>query len=281
MHTFDPEIAKQVGLNAAVIYQNIVWWTQKNAANDKHCRDGLVWTYNSRRAFSRLFPYLTDSQIKTALEKLVDSGLLVKGDYNQANYDRTNWYSPAISGQWVQSAIGEKSPMDEAKIANGLVKNRQPIPDSKPVDKPVVDTLFGSEEPHSIPHSSKKNKPSSKEIIDQGFDQFWSAYPQKGAKPRTKQLYAQVIKSKEVTHDELMGRLAAYLASDTVKRGFLQGSTRFFDSETWRNFAPIAATTPTSRIEDLLKQAQIEDALNNPVAAERFRQEARKLGWQG
>jgi hypothetical protein len=33
MHSFDPEIAKKVGVNAAVIYQNIVWWTQKNAAN--------------------------------------------------------------------------------------------------------------------------------------------------------------------------------------------------------------------------------------------------------
>ena len=35
MHSFDPEIAKKVGVNAAVIYQNIIFWTEKNAANKK------------------------------------------------------------------------------------------------------------------------------------------------------------------------------------------------------------------------------------------------------
>jgi hypothetical protein len=57
MHSFDPEIAKKVGVNAAVIYQNIVWWTQKNAANNKHHHDGRHWTYNSIKAFDVLFPY--------------------------------------------------------------------------------------------------------------------------------------------------------------------------------------------------------------------------------
>jgi hypothetical protein len=63
----------------------------------------------------------------------------VKGEYNVAAYDKTNWYSPAMSAEWV-SAIGQKSPMDWSKIANGLAKNGQPIPDSKPDSKPDEDT---------------------------------------------------------------------------------------------------------------------------------------------
>ena len=145
MHSFDPEIAKKVGVNAAVIYQNIVWWTQKNAANKQNVRDGHVWTYNSRTAFGRLFPYLTQSQIKTAISKLVDTGLLLKGEYNVANYDKTNWYSPSISAEWLENPIGYKSPMDWSETANGLVENRQPIPVSKPDIKP--DTLFGEKSP--------------------------------------------------------------------------------------------------------------------------------------
>jgi hypothetical protein len=136
MHSFDPEIAKEVGVNAAVLYQNILWWTTKNAANKKNIRDGYVWTYNSRSAFGQLFPYLTQSQIKTAISKLIDSGLIIKGDYNAANYDRTNWYSPKVSANLLGDAIGQKSPMDCSEIANGLVENRQPIPDIKPVIKP-------------------------------------------------------------------------------------------------------------------------------------------------
>jgi hypothetical protein len=284
MHTFDPEIAKQVGLNAAVIYQNIVWWTQKNAANDKHCRDGLVWTYNSRRAFSRLFPYLTDSQIKTALEKLVHSGLLVKGDYNQANYDRTNWYSPAISGQWVQSAIGEKSPMDEAKIANGLVKNRQPIPDSKPVDKPVVDSLFGSDEPHESSQQISQHQKSGnpREEQDQAFEQFWSVYPRRVAKGDARKAWKAALKKATAEQITFGARgYAEHCRATSTAETYIAHPATWLNGERWSDHKPIAATTPTSRIEDLLQQARIEDALNNPVAAARFRQEARKLGWGG
>ena len=32
-HSFDPEIAVRVGLNAAVIFQNITFWIEKNQAN--------------------------------------------------------------------------------------------------------------------------------------------------------------------------------------------------------------------------------------------------------
>jgi hypothetical protein len=87
MHSFDPEIAKKVGVNAAVIYQNIVWWTQKNAANNKHHHDGRHWTYNSIKAFDVLFPYLTTAQIRRALEKLETSGLLLSGTFNKIGYN--------------------------------------------------------------------------------------------------------------------------------------------------------------------------------------------------
>lgn len=136
LHSFEPQVAAQVGVNAAVIYQNLVFWAEKNKANQRHIKDGYVWTYNSRRAFSELFPYLSESQVKTAINKLVESGLVIKGEYNNALYDKTSWYAPAISADWICSPIGQKSPMDRSEITNGLVKNHQPIPDSKPYTKP-------------------------------------------------------------------------------------------------------------------------------------------------
>ena len=76
-HSFDPDIAARVGCNAAVIYQNLFYWAEKNAANDKHFYDGRWWTYNSISAFADLFPYLTGKQIRTALDKLEIDGLIV------------------------------------------------------------------------------------------------------------------------------------------------------------------------------------------------------------
>ena len=123
LHSFDPEIASQVGINAAVLYQNIIFWTRKNVANGRNIRDGKVWTYNSVKAWSKLFPYLTKAQIRTALDKLVDAGLVCVGNYNETAYDRTKWY-------------GVPTQLHLSKIANGVAQNDEPIPDSKPNTKP-------------------------------------------------------------------------------------------------------------------------------------------------
>lgn len=126
-HSFDPEIAGKVGLNAAVIYQNILWWAEKNAANDRHFHDGLWWTYNSIAAFADLFPYLTGKQIRTALDKLEQDGLLVSGTFNNSAYNRTKWYAPTcLSGH---SHLPKK--------ANEVASEGKCITDSKPVGKPV------------------------------------------------------------------------------------------------------------------------------------------------
>jgi len=143
MHSFEPEIAKKVGVHAAVLYQNIVWWTQKNAANEKHYYDGRYWTYNSIKAFNALFSYLTPKQIRIALDKLEEAELILSGTFNKAGYDRTKWYCP--SGQ---SHLPKK--------ANGVAQKGKPIPVSKPDIK--QDTLFGDEAP-------KQQKPKTKRSV--------------------------------------------------------------------------------------------------------------------
>lgn len=119
LHSFDPNIAKTVGVNAAVLYQNIVWWCEKNAANGRHCHDGRYWTYNSVAAWCDLFPYLTANQIRTALEKLLEAGLILTGYFSEVSYDRTKWYCPST-----QIHLG--------KTPNGNVKNHKSITDIKP-----------------------------------------------------------------------------------------------------------------------------------------------------
>lgn len=139
-HSFDPEIAKQVGVNAAVIYQNIYWWCEKNAANGKHFHDGRFWTYNSVSAFDDLFPYLTRKQIRTALDKLLDAGLLLSGSFNASAYDRTKWYSPAC-------------PLAQSDLPNeaaSFAQKGKPIPVSKPDHKPDI-TPYSPPLPDWIP----------------------------------------------------------------------------------------------------------------------------------
>ena len=97
-HSFDIEIAKEYGVNCAVILNNLYFWIQKNEANGDHYHDGLYWTFNSVKAFNDLFPYLSEKQIRSALSKLEDDGIIKTGNYNKVAYDRTKWYAITQKG---------------------------------------------------------------------------------------------------------------------------------------------------------------------------------------
>lgn len=114
-HSFDIDIAAKVGVNAAVIYNNILHWVKKNAANGENFHDGYYWTYNSNKAFAELFPYMTDRQVRTALKKLKEEGYILTANYNANTYDRTLWYT-IINDK----CIGQKSQMEKTLNANPL-----------------------------------------------------------------------------------------------------------------------------------------------------------------
>ena len=130
-HHFNVEIAKEYGIIQAIILNNLYYWISKNIANNKHFYDGNYWTYNSKKAFSRLFPYLTERQIDYSLKKLIDDGLIIKGNYNKMAYDRTLWYAITKKGY----CILQNCKMEDTNMLNGLYENVEPIPNNKPNNK--------------------------------------------------------------------------------------------------------------------------------------------------
>lgn len=125
LHMFNPNVAKAYGVNAAVIFQNLAYWIEHNMANGTNFYDGRYWTYNSVKAFSELFPYLTEKQIRGALKKLEDGGMILVGNYNKSAYDRTRWYALADNG----ISIYTKGQMDSADMENENAPEGEPIPD--------------------------------------------------------------------------------------------------------------------------------------------------------
>lgn len=125
LHMFDPQIAKEYGVNAAIIFQNLAYWIEHNRANETNFYDGRYWTYNSVRAFTELFPYLTDKQIRGALKKLEEGGMILVGNYNKSAYDRTRWYALAEKGL----SIYTKGQMNFADRENENDQEGEPIPD--------------------------------------------------------------------------------------------------------------------------------------------------------
>lgn len=125
-HSFNIELAAKYGIEEAIIIKNIQFWIDKNKANDRHFYDGKFWTYNSVKAFTELFPYMSESKIRRTLENLVSKGVLIKGNFNQSGYDRTLWYA------------FQNEQMDLSESTNGVVQNDEPIPDSKQDGKQEV-----------------------------------------------------------------------------------------------------------------------------------------------
>lgn len=93
-HTFDIEIAAELGIESAVILSNFTYWIIKNIANGKNIHDGKAWTYNSYEALEDLFPYIKKEKIKRVILALEKDDILVsRTDLNKSKFDKTKWYS--------------------------------------------------------------------------------------------------------------------------------------------------------------------------------------------
>lgn len=245
-HSFDPEIAKQVGLNAAVIYQNICWWIEKNAANGRNIHDGRVWTYNSIPAFEELFPYLTEKQIRTALMKLEDAPLLVVGNYNKDGRDRTKWYALVHE---------PKGRMHLPKRADTSAQKGGPLPDSKPDSKqytpipPEGADLFSE---NKTPESTKKNDSE----IEEGFNTFWNEWPKhkrKTGKADCAKVYRAACEGRhpkadgKLEPDQINRAAQSYVASLKGDLTYLKGPLPWLRLPGWEPFLQ----EPEFREEDL------------------------------
>lgn len=147
-HSFDVSIATKYGFAEAILVENLFFWAKKNAANERHFHDGKYWTYNSRKAFSRLFPYIGEKSIERALTHLVDEGILLKGNYNEDKFDKTSWYAFTDAGEVLMSETVDFSDTDKLSTSIGQIvqstgQNVPPIPyinntDNKPVNIPSL-----------------------------------------------------------------------------------------------------------------------------------------------
>ena len=146
IHFFDTDVAKEYGVNAAIILQNLGYWIKKNEANGANYFDGNYWTFNSRRAYKELFPYMSERQITTAFEKLIEAELIITGNYNQSSYDRTLWYALTKKGK----CILHFDIMDNVKTSNGLCQNVEPIPNINTDNKPDYKTHIKGESEKNI-----------------------------------------------------------------------------------------------------------------------------------
>lgn len=185
IHNFDTNIAEKYGINAAIILQNMYYWIEKNRANEKHFHDGYYWTYNSMKAFEELFPYMSNKQIRGALKKLEDDGIIIDGNYNNSPYDRTKWYAITEAGYELfqdGKCICQKGQIDSLERANEIAPEGEPIPDNKPDNKPNNNTCAAEPHDDEPANEDQEQQVSRDEQLRSDFEIIYGIYPKKRGK---------------------------------------------------------------------------------------------------
>lgn len=154
-HFFDVELAERYGIPCAVLLEHIQFWTAKNEANEQNFYGGRYWTYNSIKAFEKLFPYLTKGQIRGALEKLESEGLVLTGFFSEEKRDRTKWYTLSDLGKCILSNLQ----MDLLKSENGVADQSKCIYISNNNSTDLTDINTDINTDKSISHKEKTYKP--------------------------------------------------------------------------------------------------------------------------
>lgn len=132
-HSFSTAIAELIGLKDAIILQHFFYWHQANKTNESMFIDGKVWTYQSRANIAKIFGYLTQSEIKGAIDRLIEKGYLASGNYNKYKLDQTKWYALTESALALYDNAIDKKSNDYRKpqMQNGKqptnIENSQPI----------------------------------------------------------------------------------------------------------------------------------------------------------
>lgn len=88
-YSFDGRVAEEVGVNAAVVLGRL----HRMGKVEGSFKDGRVWVRASRKKVAEEIPFFSEKQVRDAINKLVNAGLIGVDVRNENPYDRTKWYS--------------------------------------------------------------------------------------------------------------------------------------------------------------------------------------------
>lgn len=218
-HEFKIALAEAYGIEEAILIHNFHYWITENKVNNRNFFDGRFWTYNSQKAYADWFPYFNAGKIKRTINSLIEKGILMKGNHNANQYDRTNWYAFTDKGL----SIVQKCYIDWSKMANGRVENSRPIPDNIPNSNNIIFTpsgdetdagLFDATETSTMTMLSSEKLPYEAEALPAEkadcFEDLWLMYERKGSKAKAKKEFEKLT-SQEVATMRL--HIPAYLES--------------------------------------------------------------------
>ncbi|TBL15326.1 hypothetical protein EYB35_07245 [Bacillus paranthracis] len=222
---FKPALAKEIGLNEAIVLQQVHYWLEKS----NHHYDGRKWVYNTSEKWNEQFSWWSLSTMKRLFKKLEDDGYLLTGNYNKKGFDRTKWYSidykrlshascqndtmesvkmnQCIDSNWTNPSC-QNEPMESVKLTLTIPETTQRIPETTTETKKETDK---AEE-----EAPKKKKGKTQYSAE--FEEMWSYYPKKRNKAKCYAIYKEATEKKHHNHEVILYGVQKY-AEEVLKNG--------------------------------------------------------------
>ena len=89
---FNTNIAKICGIGAATV-AHYIYLSVMDGTRTSKSYDNEGWCRCSVKMFTAELPFMTCSMVETALEKLLEMGIIRKRCLNKNRFDHTNWYT--------------------------------------------------------------------------------------------------------------------------------------------------------------------------------------------
>ena len=218
------ELACLIGLNEAIVLQQLHYWIEKNKATATNFRDGHYWTYGTIQEYrDRDFRFWSFDTVKRTLAKLISLGFLIRGNYNKRKMDNTNWYAInyMVLDEWIMqntlnasnSATGQNAPLEQGKL---LSSNRAdcPIPSvqNPPFEQGNLPQWKGADcpsppEQNAPPQQGRLPRPIQeikKEINNKGLDNKTNTQkpPTPSAACECEPITGEIVTASELLFDE-------------------------------------------------------------------------------
>ncbi len=178
----DKCMASIIGLNEAIILQQVHYWIELNKKNGRNFHKGKYWTYNTYEEWHEQFPFWSKETIKRTFKRLRNMKLIIVDRFNVYQMDRTLWYT--IDYDKLNSIMNGSNRFHDSNQNGSMDDNQFDLMDSVNLPSPIPENNTDNN-----PNISKENISPSISHINQTDGQI--ASPSQEEKLNYKEIISQ------------------------------------------------------------------------------------------